>query len=124
MSEPQKLYKKSLQKFCLCQKFAYLCCIENHLKIKDMKTKIDLIDGTDVQLYTFIQFMDEDTMKILSADGYFNGDMVIDFWMFCYNDLQNLFNKFITDGYAEFLFEGFSENLQKYAKKYVATFVD
>jgi hypothetical protein len=102
----------------------YLCCIEKHLKIKDMKTKIDLIDGTDVQLYTFIQFMDEDTMKILSADGYFNGDMVIDFWMFCYNDLQNLFNKFITDGYAEFLFEGFSENLQKYAKKYVATFVD
>jgi|LakMenEpi03Aug12_release.lakeMendotaPanAssembly.Ray.scaffolds.fasta_scaffold2131792_1 hypothetical protein len=87
-----------------------------------MKTQIDLIDGTNVQLYTFIQGIDDDTMKALSIDGCLDGDTIIDFWMFCYNDLQALFNKFITDGYAQFMFEGFSENLQRYAKKYVESF--
>lgn len=89
-----------------------------------MKTQIDLIDGTNVQLYTFIQFIDNDTMKVLSIDGYLDGDTIVDFWMFCYDDLQALFNKFVADGYANFLFEGFSENLKRYAKKYVESFED
>ena len=38
MSKSQRLYQKRLKKFWWFRKKMYLCCIENHLKLKDMKT--------------------------------------------------------------------------------------
>lgn len=84
-----------------------------------MKTQINLIDGTDVQLYTFIGCINEDAMKTLTIDGYLEGDTIIDFWNFCYDDLQKHFNKCISNGLAKYIFEGIGEIIEDYAKDYV-----
>lgn len=43
-SKVYSLYKKVLEKFWWFRKNVYLCCIENHLKIKDMNQDININD--------------------------------------------------------------------------------